>query len=147
MATIFTKIMDGEIPGAFVYEDEQCAAFLDVEPLTEGHVLVVPRTEYDHWVDMPQELTDHLMAVAQRIGRAQLAAFGAQRIGLMIQGYEVPHVHIHVWPTTSTADFDPRNKGPQAQPEALQVAAAKLTAELGDSGAAGDSGAVGGAEG
>ncbi len=130
MATIFTRIINGEIPGAFVYQDDQCAAFLDVEPLTDGHVLVVPREEYDHWIDMPVDLTNHLFDVAQQIGKAQKQAFDAERIGLMVQGYEVPHVHIHVWPTQQISDFDPRNKGPQAEPETLQKNAQKITRQL-----------------
>ncbi|WP_101650441.1 HIT family protein [Brevibacterium ihuae] len=130
MATIFTKIMDGEIPGAFVHQDERCAAFLDVAPMTDGHVLVVPREEIDHWIDMPEDLTAHLMSVAQRIGAAQKAAYGCERIGVMIQGYEVPHVHIHVWPTNAIKDFDPANKGPMAEPESLKANAEKIIAAL-----------------
>lgn len=131
MSTIFTKIINGEIPGAFVYQDDRCAAFLDVAPLTTGHVLVVPREEYDHWIDLPADLMHHLMDVAQRIGRAQKTAFDAERIGVLIQGYEVPHVHIHVWPTTSIADFEPSHKGPQQSPDELAAAAAAITDALG----------------
>ncbi|QCP05666.1 HIT family protein [Brevibacterium sp. CS2] len=130
MASIFTKIMAGEIPGAFVYEDEKCAAFLDVAPMTDGHVLVVPREEIDHWIDLPEDLAAHLFAVAQKIGVAQRTAFGCERIGVMIQGYEVPHVHIHVWPTNAIKDFDPANKGPMAEPEVLKANAEKIIAAL-----------------
>ncbi len=80
MATIFTKIIDGEIPGTFVYEDEQCVAFLDVSPLTAGHTMVVPRAEISEWTDLDEELLDHLMNVAHRIGRAQKEAFDCERI-------------------------------------------------------------------
>ena len=90
MASIFTKILDGDIPGTFVYEDDRCAAFMDISPLTDGHVLVIPREEIDHWLDMPEDLTAHLMAVAQKIGKAQKKAFSCERIGVLIQGYEVP---------------------------------------------------------
>lgn len=130
MATLFTKIIAGEIPGAFVYEDEHCVAFLDVAPLTAGHALVVPREEIDEWTDLPDELASHLILVAKRIGLAQKKTFECERIGVMIQGYEVPHVHIHVWPTTSTKDFDPANKGPMADPEALTAAAERLRSAL-----------------
>lgn len=130
MASIFSKIINGEIPGAFVYQDDTCVAFLDVSPITDGHVLVVPREEIDHWIDLTDELATHLFLVAQQIGRAQKTAFDCERIGVMIQGYEVPHVHIHVWPTNSLKDFDPANKGPMAEPETLEANAQKITAAL-----------------
>ncbi|WP_029088630.1 HIT family protein [Brevibacterium album] len=130
MATIFTKIIEGEIPGEFVYEDERCAAFLDVQPMTAGHTLVVPREETPHWVDLDDELAAHLFAVAKRIGRAQERAFDCEKVGLMVQGYEVPHVHIHVWPTTSLKDFDPAQRGGQADPDELRAAGERLRAAL-----------------
>ena len=106
MSTLFTKIIDGEIPGRFVWKDEHCVAFLTIGPITHGHTLVVPREEVDHWVDAPAELMNHLLAVAGHIGKAQKRAFGSLRAGLMIAGFEVPHLHVHVWPTNSLADFD-----------------------------------------
>lgn len=130
MATIFTKIIDGEIPGTFVYEDEQCVAFLDVSPLTAGHTMVVPRAEISEWTDLDEELLDHLMNVAHRIGRAQKEAFDCERIGLMIVGYEVPHVHIHVWPTTSMADFDISDRAPMQDAETLAGPAEKIRQAL-----------------
>ncbi|WP_453984007.1 HIT family protein [Brevibacterium casei] len=130
MATIFTKIIDGEIPGTFVYEDEQCVAFLDVSPLTAGHTMVVPRAEISEWTDLDEELLDHLMNVAHRIGRAQKSAFDCERIGLMIVGYEVPHVHIHVWPTTSMADFDISDRVPMQDAATLAEPAEKIRQAL-----------------
>ena len=106
MSSVFTKIIEGELPGRFVWADEQCVAFLSIQPLAQGHVLVVPRREVDAWIDLPEELATHLMTVSRAIGRAVDAAFSPKRVGLMIQGFEVPHVHIHVWPVSSTADFD-----------------------------------------
>ncbi len=106
MTTIFSRIIAGEIPGRFVWSDERCVAFLTIEPLQPGHVLVVPRDEIGHWVDLPADLAGHLFAVAQTIGTAQQQAFDPARIGLLIQGYEVPHAHVHVWPSRSSADFD-----------------------------------------
>ncbi|MGV2822506.1 HIT family protein [Brevibacterium casei] len=130
MATIFTKIINREIPGTFVYEDEQCVAFLDVSPLTDGHTMVVPRAEISQWTDLDEELLDHLMNVARRIGRAQKEAFDCERIGLMIVGYEVPHVHIHVWPTTSMADFDISDRAPMQDAETLAGPAEKIRQAL-----------------
>ncbi|HLS62842.1 MAG TPA: HIT family protein, partial [Ruania sp.] len=101
MATVFSRIIAGEIPGRFVWSDHRCAGFLTIEPLQPGHVLVVPREEIGHWVDLPADLAGHLFAVAQSIGKAQQQAFDPVRIGLLIQGYEVPHAHVHVWPSRS----------------------------------------------
>lgn len=106
MATIFTKIIQGEIPGQVVWSDDVCAAFLDVAPLTRGHALVVPREEVDRWTDLDGSTMAHLMDVAARIGRAQLEVFGGERTGVIIQGFEVPHAHVHVFPASSPADFD-----------------------------------------
>ncbi|WP_147917348.1 HIT family protein [Ruania zhangjianzhongii] len=106
MASLFTRIIAGEIPGRFVWTDERCVAFATIEPLQPGHMMVVPREEIAHWVDLPPDLAAHLFAVAQTIGKAQQQAFTPNRIGLLIQGYEVPHTHVHVWPSRSAADFD-----------------------------------------
>ena len=130
MASIFTKILDGDIPGTFGYEDDRCAAFMDITPMTDGHVLVIPREEIDHWLDMPEELTSHLMAVAQKIGKAQKKAFSCERVGVMIQGFEVPHVHIHVWPTNSIDDFRLDNKHGSTEAEDIAAAAEKVKAAL-----------------
>lgn len=126
MASLFTRIIDREIPGVFVHEDDLCVAFLDVQPMTQGHVLVVPRQEVSHWVDLDDDLSAHLFAVAKTIGRAQMEAFDCERIGLLVQGYEVPHVHIHVWPTNSLADFDGKRRADFTDAEVLEQAAAKL---------------------
>lgn len=99
MSTIFSRIINGEIPGTFVHRDEHCVAFLSINPLAHGHTLVVPIAEVDHWVDLPDDLVAHLFDVCHRVGRAQQAAFGCARVGLIIAGYEVPHAHVHLIPT------------------------------------------------
>lgn len=109
MASVFSKIIGGEFPGRFVWADEHCVGFLTIEPQTHGHVLVVPRQEIDHWIDLPDDLRDHLFGVAQQIGAALLDEFEGDRIGLVIAGYGVPHTHLHVFPVTSLADFDQTN--------------------------------------
>lgn len=106
MPTIFTRIIDGEIPGRFVHTDDVCVAFMDVRPLAPGHVLVVPRTEVDHWTDLDADTAAHLMTVAQRIGQAQRDLLSPARVGLMIAGFEVPHVHVHVVPMNHMGDLD-----------------------------------------
>ncbi|MET0920528.1 MAG: HIT family protein, partial [Acidimicrobiia bacterium] len=82
MPSIFTRIIDGEIPGVFVWRDEICVAFLSINPMHPGHTLVVPRAEIDHWIDLDPAVNAHLFEVAQTIGRAQHAALGARRIGV-----------------------------------------------------------------
>ena len=106
MSTIFTRIIAGEIPGTFVHRDERCVAFLSINPLAHGHTLVVPVDEIDHWIDIPADLSAHLFDVARRVGIAQQAAFGCERVGLIIAGYEVPHAHIHVVPTMHMGQLD-----------------------------------------
>jgi histidine triad (HIT) family protein len=129
MATIFTKIISGEIPGTFVWRDDRCVAFLSINPLGPGHALVVPIEEIDHWVDAPPALNAHLFEVAQMIGQAQMAAFAAERIGLIVAGYEVPHLHVHVIPTSSMRQFNFANAGVATRDE-LAANAEKLRAQL-----------------
>jgi histidine triad (HIT) family protein len=137
MATIFTRIIDGEIPGTFVWRDEQCVAFLSINPLRPGHTLVVPREEVDHWIDCPQELRDHLVDVSQTIGRAIDRVHRPTKVGLMIAGLEVPHLHIHIVPIDGVRDLDFANAAPFIEREELQSEAASLRAALTEMGAAG----------
>ena len=104
MPSIFTKIIDGEIPGVFVWRDPQCVAILSIAPMNPGHTLVVPRREVDHWIDLEPVLARHLFTVARTIGKAQEQAFHPRRIGVMIVGDEVPHAHIHVVPINSVLE-------------------------------------------
>jgi histidine triad (HIT) family protein len=99
MTTLFTRIIEGQIPGTFVYRDSLCVAFLSINPLAPGHVLVVPIEEVDHWIDMSSELSTHMFEVSHRISRAISSAFPCSRVGLIIAGYEINHCHIHLIPT------------------------------------------------
>lgn len=135
MATIFTKIIEGQIPGQVVWRDEVCAAFLDVEPLNPGHTLVVSVDEVDHWVDLPTDTLAHVMQVAARVGRAQQAVSGAPRVGMIIQGFEVPHAHVHVFPAHRASDFDLARRAARG-PEQLAADADALRAALREQGAA-----------
>jgi diadenosine tetraphosphate (Ap4A) HIT family hydrolase len=130
MPTIFTRIIKGEIPGTFVYRDDLCVAFLSINPLAHGHTLVVPIDEVDHWVDLPTDLASHLFAVAHLIGRAQQAAFGCERVGLIIAGYEVPHAHIHIIPTHDMGQLNFANAAMSVDRDALENAAHALRVEL-----------------
>ena len=130
MPTVFTRIIDGEIPGTFVHRDDRCVVFMSINPLAHGHALVVPITEVDHWVDLEPDLAAHLFAVAHRVGRAQQAAFGCERVGLIIAGYEVPHTHLHVVPTNSMRQLDFANAARTVDRTELEAAAAALRAAL-----------------
>jgi histidine triad (HIT) family protein len=130
MPTLFTRIINRELPGKFVYEDEVAVAFLSINPIAPGHTLVVPRVEVDQWTDAPDDVLQHLTVVAKKVGEAAKDAFGAPRAGLIIAGLEVPHLHIHVFPVWSLGDFSFANAR-HATDEELNDAAAKLTAALG----------------
>lgn len=119
MATIFTKIIDGELPAHFVWKDEVCVGFLSIAPLKPGHTLVVPRVEVDHWLDLPPDTVAHLSLVAQKIGKAQMRAYDPVRVGTIVLGLEVPHVHVHVAPIWSPTDLDFHNAQPGTPQEEL----------------------------
>jgi histidine triad (HIT) family protein len=137
MATIFTRIIDGELPGTFVWRDDVCVAFLSIAPLRPGHTLVVPRAEVDHWIDLPAATNAHLIGVAHEIGAAQMDAFSPARIGLIIAGLEVPHTHLHVVPIDAERDLSFANADPDADAAALAEAGARLRAALTARGATG----------
>ena len=130
MTTVFTRIIAGEIPGAFVWRDDRCVAFLSVNPIAEGHTLVVPIEEIDHWIDAAPELSAHLFSVVRQIGLAQHAAFSCARVGVIIAGYEVPHCHVHVIPTDSLADLSFANAAPTVAAAELEGPAESIRVEL-----------------
>lgn len=106
MTTVFTKIIDGDLPGRFVWADDVAVGFLSINPLAPGHVLVVPRAEVDHWVDADPALLAHLTSVAHAIGEAVRTVYAPPRVGLLVAGFEVPHLHLHVFPAADMAAFD-----------------------------------------
>jgi len=130
VSTLFTRIINGEIPGRFVWKDDVAVAFLTIGPLTEGHTLVVPRQEVDRWTDVPTELLTRLTTVAQTIGQAQVEAFGSARAGLTIVGFEVEHLHLHVWPVNSMADYDWSRVDHNPDPAMLDANAERLREAL-----------------
>jgi len=133
--SIFTKIIDGDIPGTFVWKDEHCVAFLSIAPMRPGHTLVVPRQEVDHWIDLDPALAQHLFTVAQTIGKAQQQAFSPRRVGVMIVGDEVPHTHLHVVPIDSAGELSFDHADPNPPEGALDDAAGKLRDALREQGA------------
>jgi histidine triad (HIT) family protein len=130
VASVFTRIIAGELPADFVWRDEVCVAFLSIRPLRPGHTLVVPRLEIDHWLDLEPGLLTHLASTAQTIGKAQMAAFKPTRIGLLLAGLEVPHVHFHVVPIREAHDLDFGNQDPNPDPAMMKQAGDSLRQEL-----------------
>ena len=140
MPTIFTRIIDGEIPGTFVWRDDRAVAFMSINPLRPGHVLVVPREEVDHWLDCPADLREHLLEVSATIGRAIAKVHAPEKVGLMIAGLEVPHLHIHLVPIDSATDLDFANAATSVDRDELEEQASALRYVLQASGASGVSG-------
>ncbi|MEO3942558.1 HIT family protein [Paenarthrobacter nicotinovorans] len=130
MSTLFTKIINGEIPGRFVWKDQDVVAFLTIAPITPGHTLVVPREEVDSWTHASPELLAKVMDVAQSIGKVQEELFDAKRVGVLMEGFEVDHLHVHVWPAYSTADFEIHNVDNNPDPAVMDATAVKLRAAL-----------------
>ena len=126
MSSIFTRIINGEIPGHFVWRDSECVAFMDIQPISRGHLLVVPRQETDRWHDLPPQTAAHLFAVAHKIAAALDQLSERSRVGLMIAGFDVPHTHIHLMPADSMAQFDPKNADKNARPEDLDAMTRKI---------------------
>lgn len=140
MSSLFTKIIEGEIPGTFVWRDDLCVAFMTIAPLQPGHTLVVPIEEIDHWIDIPDNLRDHLFAVSGTVATAIQDAFQPTRIGLMIAGLEVPHAHIHLVPIDGVHDLDFANADDSVSREGIEAAAARIRDALETRGSSGVTG-------
>jgi histidine triad (HIT) family protein len=132
VTTIFSRIIAGELPGTFVWRDDRCVAFMSINPTARGHVLVVPIEEVDHWIDAPADLVAHLFSVTHRIGLAQRAAFGCERVAVVVAGYEVPHAHIHVIPTNDMSEVSLANAAMSADRDELEQDAEAIRAALQD---------------
>jgi len=130
MATLFTKIINGEIPGHFVYKDEQVVAFMTIAPISEGHTLVIPRQEVDHWLDMPPDLAGKVMLASQIVGKGIYHAYDPIKVGVMVAGLEVPHVHYHLIPIHKISDLNFALQKADTTQEELAEAAAKIRAAL-----------------
>lgn len=130
MPSIFSRIIQGELPGRFVWRDELVVAFLTIAPLRPGHTLVVPIEEVDHWLDCEPELMNHLTTVAHKVGRAVQEAFSPVKVGLMIAGLEVAHTHLHIVPINGLQDLDFANADANPDPTAMDAAAEKIRAAL-----------------
>jgi histidine triad (HIT) family protein len=130
MPSIFTRIIQGQLPGRFLWRDEKAVAFLTIAPIKPGHALVVPIEEVDHWLDASPELNAHLMGVAQKVGAAIQEAFNPKKVGMIIAGIEVPHVHLHLIPIHELHDLDFSRAIADPPPEMMDDAAEKIRSAL-----------------
>lgn len=129
MASVFTRIVNGEIPSYKVAETEHCYAFLDINPLKEGHTLVIPKKEVDYLFDLDEALYTELMLFARKVAVAVRAAVPCKRVGVAVLGMEVPHAHIHLVPLETEGDLDFRKKKLELTPERFKETAASIAAE------------------
>lgn len=130
MASIFSKIIAGEIPCHKVAEDDHCLAFLDIRPVVYGHTLVIPKIETDYIFDMDDVSLAHLHVFAKRVARVLGEEVDCLRIGVMVAGLEVPHAHIHLIPMQSIGDLSFTNPRPEIAPETMKELAARLYGRL-----------------
>lgn len=129
MATLFTRIIEGEIPCHKIYEDETSLAFLDIRPLNPGHTLVIPKREVDYIFDVEDDLLRHLMVVSKKVARAIDRAVPCERVGIIVAGLEVPHAHIHLVPINSVGDIN-FARAADADSKDLAATSERIRAEL-----------------
>ena len=127
MSTVFTKIVQGEIPSYKLAEDDRFYAFLDINPLAKGHALVIPKQETDYLFDLPPALLGDLFQFAQRVAGAIRRSVPCKRIGVVVLGLEVPHAHIHLVPLNSESDVDFRKPKLKLLPEEMTALAGKIS--------------------
>ncbi|AFD08240.1 HIT family protein [Solitalea canadensis] len=127
MASIFSKIVAGEIPAFKVAENEEFLAFLDIEPLAEGHTLVIPKTEVDYLFDVEDDLLGRMMIFSKQVAKKIEKAIPCKRIGVTVIGLEVPHAHIHLIPINKINDMNFSHKPTPPSKEQLQATLAKIT--------------------
>lgn len=132
MASIFSKIISGEIPSYKIAEDERCFAFLDIRPVAYGHSLVIPKEEVDYYFDLDDEYLADLNAFAKKVAKALKEVVPCERIGVMIAGLEVPHAHIHLIPMNSISDLSFTNPRPAISKEEMQELSGRLSKAFGE---------------
>ena len=132
MASIFTKIINREIPGQFIYEDEHCVVILDKFPTVKGQSLVIPKEEIDYVFDVDDKLYLHLFSVAKKIAKASDKALGAKRTCIVVEGLDVPHAHIKIYPLQETSKSlgESLAMGVEATDEELTIVATQIQAAL-----------------
>ncbi len=130
MSSVFTHILEGSSPGRFLWRDDTCFAILTIEPRRPGHALVIPVEEVDSWTDLSEEAAMHIFRVGRLIGLAQQAEWNSPRVGLMYEGYMVPHSHLHVWPSWTVFEYSHTGIDRGAKHADLDAAAERLRARL-----------------
>ncbi len=130
MATIFSKIIKGEIPSHKIAENDQFLAFLDINPLVEGHVLVIPKVEVDYLFDLDDDTYLQLLSFAKPIAAALKKAISCKRVGMAVVGLEVPHVHIHLVPMSQMDDINFTKAKMQVSEKNLEATASKIRAVM-----------------
>jgi histidine triad (HIT) family protein len=128
--TIFSRIIAGEIPCYKIAEDEQFFAFLDINPLTKGHTLVIPKIEEDYLFDLPDEVLAGLMLFAKKIAVAQKESLECERVGVAVIGLEVPHTHVHLIPINAEKDMNFANPKLKLATEEMEKIAATIREKL-----------------
>jgi diadenosine tetraphosphate (Ap4A) HIT family hydrolase len=135
--SVFTRIIRGDLPGRFVWRDDEVVAFLTIAPMRPGHTLVLPVAQIDHWVDVDAGLWARIAEVQHLVGQALMAAFHPERVGVLIAGLEVPHCHVHLVPIDTEGELSFANANADAPAEELDLAAERIRAALRDLGADG----------
>lgn len=130
MASIFSKIVAGEIPSYKVAEDERYYAFLDINPIREGHVLVIPKREEDYIFDMEDEELAGMMVFAKKVATAIKKVFPCRKVAMAVLGLEVPHAHIHLVPIQKEGDLDFRHKIEVPSPERMACIADEIASKI-----------------
>ena len=130
MASIFTRIVNGEIPSYKIAENDRYYAFLDINPIREGHTLVIPKREEDYIFDLSDDEIADLMVFAKKVAKAIRKAFPCRKVAMAVLGLEVPHAHIHLVPIENEGDLDFRNKIASPGPERMKEIAEKIASEI-----------------
>jgi diadenosine tetraphosphate (Ap4A) HIT family hydrolase len=128
--SVFTMIIRGDLPGRFVWRDDEVVAFLTIGPVQPGHTLVVPVAQVDRWTDVDPATWSRVTEVSHHVGRALDAAFGRARVGVIVAGLEVPHCHVHLVPMDHESELSFANVDPSPDPEALDAHAEQIRAAL-----------------
>ncbi|MDA8876982.1 HIT family protein [bacterium] len=130
MGTIFTKIINGEVPCYKITETDDCIAFLDIMPLAKGHVLIIPKKEVNNYFDLEDDLFQKVNTLAKKVSKAIKKSVDCTRVGVAVIGLEVPHAHVHLVPINKLSDLDFTKKRVELTPEEFQELADKISANL-----------------
>jgi histidine triad (HIT) family protein len=132
--SVFARIISGELPGRFVWRDDDVVAFLTISPIRPGHTMIVPVRQVDHWIDVPPDTWARMAEVQQAVGAALMTVFSPARIGSIVLGMEIPHCHVHLVPIDHESDLSFANVDPDPDPQALDDAAIAIRDALGAAG-------------